>query len=485
MEIQASLLGYLNGGSDDIAINKLFRKLLPQLQYFSFRCFNSCTWYQPMLLLYRLKAPKPFRSSGHLCYSTKVCDPLRILFCGSEEYSIASLRALRDEQARQPESILSIDVVCRPPKRVSRGLRTIRDGMESFILKVQLAHDSKFQSNLLPRRWVCLSMRLTHLRDGQYASMLRLFSCPDISAASSAVRWTDQFGRRGLIRPLRTATHTERRQIWRLESSPVPSSRVRALLSPLHAREVYSDNVSFRGPAPLHHMLLAGETKTGVTMQTLHPLRFDHGIVLDQTPSPGFDIPDPGRCTVDQLRTIVAASSARMLVDGIRNKIFVPPLEEVGWHGREDDTTSLRHAPKITPEDKHIKWRRWTSVELSRRNRILGPLWNLTVSEEGPRRLLFPTVQLHCARRVEELDSNPGFPVGRLYYRSRRGSSETGPVLVNTVDQTTVEIPQIKIEGEQAKPAIDLFRSGNRKRFPLTTISDQNGTWHTLQVALT
>lgn len=61
-------------------------------------------------------------------YSTKNYDPLRILFCGSDEFSIASLKALHAYHLKQPNRVASIDVVCRPGKRVGRGLKKIRQG---------------------------------------------------------------------------------------------------------------------------------------------------------------------------------------------------------------------------------------------------------------------------------------------------------------------------------------------------------------------
>jgi hypothetical protein len=62
-------------------------------------------------------------------YSTKdSSEPLRILFCGSDEFSSASLRALHAEHRRNPQSIASIDVVHRPAKRVERGLKAVREG---------------------------------------------------------------------------------------------------------------------------------------------------------------------------------------------------------------------------------------------------------------------------------------------------------------------------------------------------------------------
>lgn len=63
--------------------------------------------------------------------SNKSSDPLRILFCGSEDFSIASLRAVNDEHRSHPDFIASIDVVCRPPKRVGRSMKAVRKGSPS------------------------------------------------------------------------------------------------------------------------------------------------------------------------------------------------------------------------------------------------------------------------------------------------------------------------------------------------------------------
>lgn len=55
-------------------------------------------------------------------------EPLRILFCGSDDFSIASLRKLYKEHQQDRDFIASIDVVCRPGKPVGRGRKIIREG---------------------------------------------------------------------------------------------------------------------------------------------------------------------------------------------------------------------------------------------------------------------------------------------------------------------------------------------------------------------
>ena len=126
-----------------------------------------------------------------------------------------------------------------------------------------------------------------------------------------------------------------------------------------------STTTSLRGPAPLHHTLLAGRTRTGVTLQTLHKKHFDHGIILKQR---GFDIPSPESCTVRELLDLVSVMGARLLVDGIRSGVFIDPVPSPL---QESDKTSnnnmIIYAPKISSEDRHIDWTSWSWPEINRR----------------------------------------------------------------------------------------------------------------------
>lgn len=112
-----------------------------------------------------------------------------------------------------------------------------------------------------------------------------------------------------------------------------------------------------------------------MTLQTLDHKSFDHGKILAQTPAPGFDIPHPDTCTVPELTSLVSAKGAQLLSDGIQQGLFVPPLKDVGGLS-ENDPENLIHAAKIQPEDRHIDWSGWTSLDFNRRNRVLGNLWS-------------------------------------------------------------------------------------------------------------
>ena len=74
----------------------------------------------------------PMRSWKRHYTAIKNFEPLRILFCGSDEFSIASVLKLHDEHQKSKDIISSIDVVCRPGKPTGRGLKTIREGNFPF-----------------------------------------------------------------------------------------------------------------------------------------------------------------------------------------------------------------------------------------------------------------------------------------------------------------------------------------------------------------
>lgn len=77
------------------------------------------------LRLRPVSLPRPV--TGRRRISTAKSDPLRILFCGADEFSCAALEAL-DGERRAGGVVESVDVVVRPGKGVGRGYKTIREG---------------------------------------------------------------------------------------------------------------------------------------------------------------------------------------------------------------------------------------------------------------------------------------------------------------------------------------------------------------------
>ena len=127
-----------------------------------------------------------------------------------------------------------------------------------------------------------------------------------------------------------------------------------------------------RGPAPIAHTLLKRRSHTGVTLQTMHPTRFDQGSILAQTPSPGISVPP--ECTPDELIKTLGPLGADSLCNGISDGLCIPPLKDI-QEGMADPQ-HLDHTPKLTSEDRHIDWSAWTADEVLLRDRVLGRLWD-------------------------------------------------------------------------------------------------------------
>lgn len=125
-----------------------------------------------------------------------------------------------------------------------------------------------------------------------------------------------------------------------------------------------------RGPAPIQRALLERKKSTGVSLQTMHPTQFDHGTVLAQTPFPGLPIPD--NATPQTLLDILGPLGAEMLTGAIEDGNFIPPLKDI-LQG-VSPPVHLTHAPKITPEDRHLQ-DSWDAAEIQLRDRVLGRLW--------------------------------------------------------------------------------------------------------------
>ncbi|RFU29656.1 hypothetical protein B7463_g6683, partial [Scytalidium lignicola] len=371
-------------------------------------------------------AVKHFQSTRFA--SSKVSKPLRILYCGSDDFSSASLRALHAEQLRDPQTIASIDVMCRPGKRTGRSLKKIRE---------------------VPIKGVAQELGLAiHERD-----TFRGWELPIPQAGPINLIIAVSFG---LFVPSRI-----------LKSAEYGGLNVHPSLLP-----------HFRGPAPLQHTLLSGEEYTGVTLQTLDEKTFDHGKILAQTPFPGLKIPNASSCTYPQLLEFISPKAAELLVQGIRDRVFDPPLLEVGWHKPVDPNEKFKHASKITPEDRQLDMSSWTSVEIERRSRVLGRLWSrAVVSSSGGggdndsngmilKRFVLEDIEI-IPSPEEKLNSGPLFGENINQLRILSGKEESRPlayvedgesIIVPTCDGKGLRIKEITVEGEVRKPAITAVR---------------------------
>ncbi len=266
-------------------------------------------------------------------------DPLRILYCGSDAFSTVCLRALC-EYSREPESgILSIDVVTRTDKRTGRGLKILK------------------QSAIKPAA-LELGLPLHQIDTFSGWNPPEYDSAPPHPSINLIVAVS--FGR--LIPPRILST------------SKYNGLNVHPSLLP-----------DLPGAAPIQWTIIEGRETTGITLQTLHPSRFDEGIILDQSPSPGIPIPNVDTITTRELTTLLAPYGAEMLVSGIRNRLYIPPYRPV--ETKANLGTSIKHAPKITTQMCAADFSAYTKEEILRRNRAIGPLHALAQDSTDAQRV--------------------------------------------------------------------------------------------------
>ncbi len=201
-----------------------------------------------------------------------------------------------------------------------------------------------------------------------------------------------------------------------------------------------TDAYSFHGPAPLHHTLLSGCQKSGVTVQTLHLEHFDQGAILAQTPHPGFE---HGCSTVPELLTLMSSKGAEMLVQSISNRLYLQSAKNSETPQDHGKLATARAAPKITSQDKFIDWNTWTAEVIIRRHLVIGPLWSFAKNGENVRRLIWTT----GFSISEEVATCTDIPVGRLVVLAKEDCADGQGAYVRTCDDQVLKVDRIKIAG--------------------------------------
>lgn len=219
------------------------------------------------------------------------------------------------------------------------------------------------------------------------------------------------------------------------------------------------------GAAPIQWTIIYGRTTTGVTLQTLHPSKFDQGIILDQTPPPGLMIPNPDTTTAKELTDMLAPIGAEMLVDAIRNRVYIPPYTSVG--GQRDDSAAVLTAPKVTSQMQAVDFSTQTHAEILRRNRGIGPLHAFARRDDisdHPMRINFGT-DMRASRAGDipsdlknKIESIPCALPYAIVDKNMDIHQNTEPLMVNTLDTgldgRQVVLPTITVASMKAGPSV-------------------------------
>ncbi|XP_062998731.1 methionyl-tRNA formyltransferase, mitochondrial [Elgaria multicarinata webbii] len=122
----------------------------------------------------------------------------------------------------------------------------------------------------------------------------------------------------------------------------------------------------WRGPAPIIHTVLHGDTVTGVTIMQIRPKRFDVGPIIKQET---FAV--PGHCSAKELESLLSKLGANMLIDVLQN------LPESLKNKREQQKEGITFAPKVTVAMSCINWEEQHPEQILRMHRALGSMMPL------------------------------------------------------------------------------------------------------------
>lgn len=136
------------------------------------------------------------------------------------------------------------------------------------------------------------------------------------------------------------------------------------------------------GPAPVHWAMLHRDTHSGVTLQTLHPSKFDQGEVVDQMPRPGVELSykasgKEGRNALVRNIDKLGLVGAEMLRENLASGRFLEKRKV----GNGPEIGEVRHARKLVPEDRRLRVREWSAKEVLVRDMVLGRLWETEMVE--------------------------------------------------------------------------------------------------------
>jgi len=362
------------------------------------------------------KALRGFRYKSSYLHDYR---PLRILFCGSDEFSITSLQALHKHAKSDNSNVASIEVATKTDKRTGRGLKTIKPPPIKAVAQELGLPVHQFDSF---RGW---HMPTSSSSGQHYINMVIAVSF-------------------GLLVPPRILAACEFGGL-NVHPSMLPD---------------------LKGSTPIEHAIINGYTTTGVTVQTLHPSRFDEGNIVLQTPFPGIHIPDPEHITSLELRNFLAPVGAELLVRSLREGLYL----------RQQPTTStacaseLHHAPKLSPEARHVNFRGMASTHILRLHRALGRLWirpsNIGGHQADTRLILESDLRLANTKDLKHIPSatldkvETGVPFTVTDSHSSSGDVAS-ILLVKCADGNFLCIPTIRMSGSQSANSATVAAKAN------------------------
>ncbi|KAG0019013.1 hypothetical protein BGZ81_009964 [Podila clonocystis] len=254
-------------------------------------------------------------------------DKIKVLFFGSDSFSVPHLEALIQEKDRPGSKIERIDVVS-PKERTKKSKRDAEDSPLTLLAK---AHGLKtFPS---PDRkggfdaWTFPQDPAVPAWDFGVVVSFGWFLPNDVIA---------RFTRAGI----------------NIHPSLLPK---------------------YRGSAPLQRAILNDDATTGVTVQLLDPNEFDAGKILAQA-----EMTMPENSTYRSLEALLAKKGGELVVDVVNN------FDERRHDAKTQDPEKVTKANKISREACKMQWGTWKASRAERLHRANGFRYPITASWRNP-----------------------------------------------------------------------------------------------------
>lgn len=157
----------------------------------------------------------------------------------------------------------------------------------------------------------------------------------------------------------------------------------------------------WRGAAPLHHTILNGDRKSGVSIMAIQPKRFDVGPILD---TKLIDLPQ--RPIFSTLRDSMAHEGGKLILKALNE------LPTTLSNARSQDNSFVTHAHKLTLQNSYINWECQTVDQIDRQYRAIFEMTELRTQFMGKTMRLMD-MRAPSLQPLVELDeeSPPGLPV--------------------------------------------------------------------------
>lgn len=300
--------------------------------------------------------------------------PLKIAFFGSDAFSVLLLARLTAYARSNPSKVSRIDVITRSIKPTGRKLNTFVD---------------------LPIGTFSSQNGINVFRADSKDDILAIPNEFDLAVAVSYGRLIpSQF----------------------LQSCVYGGVNVHPSLLP-----------QYSGSSPIQYALMNDDKFTGVTVQTLHPTKFDHGDILIQS----SQIPINQNDTYSTLVPKLGEIGADLLVESIHSELFIRKEPLPAYY-------PFSLAPKIDPLKRNIDWTKMSCRLIKRRQDALGSVYTcipVTLTRKG--KTIRDTYKVFL-EDISTTDKPYDMPVGSFCV-------DNGKLIVRTIDGA-IEASTVKLQ---------------------------------------